>query len=57
MSTCSKHKKPRNVIFNQKMKNGAVFPFVLCEDCAKERSLPGWKKPVAKKTAAKGRRY
>lgn len=31
---CKKHKKPREVIYERKMPNGAVFSIVGCADCA-----------------------
>ena len=31
---CKKHKKPREVIYERKMPNGAVFSIVGCSDCA-----------------------
>lgn len=31
---CKKHGKPREVIYERKMPNGAVFSIVGCRDCA-----------------------
>lgn len=31
---CKKHNKPREVIYDRKMPNGATFSIVGCADCA-----------------------
>ena len=31
---CKKHNKPREVIYQRKMPNGAIFSMVGCSDCA-----------------------
>lgn len=32
--TCKRHNKPREVIYDRKMPNGATFSIVGCADCA-----------------------
>lgn len=49
-SNCKKHGKPRTVIYERKMPNGAVFPLVGCEDCA--ASKPRVEAPAKKKKPA-----
>jgi hypothetical protein len=44
---CKKHGKPRTVIYDRKMPNGAVFPLVGCEDCAAGK--PRAESPAKKK--------
>jgi len=35
-SNCKKHGKPREVIYEKKMPNGAIFSVIGCRDCAKQ---------------------
>ena len=44
---CKKHGKPRTVIYERKMPNGAIFPLVGCEDCAAQKGAPPKKKPAS----------
>lgn len=42
---CKKHGKPREVIYDRKMPNGAVFSIVGCRDCAAAAGHPTDKSP------------
>ena len=43
---CKKHGKPREVIYERKMPNGAVFSIVGCSDCAAAAAGKSSEKPA-----------
>lgn len=52
-ANCKTHNKPRTVIYERKMRNGAMFSLVGCEDCAKAAAKSAGVKLTPKKEPKK----